>query len=89
MHDALAPALAVVLLAANPPAPPADTPPIPAPSTAIVAGHHIQPRATGPDGSSKPDISPADADEVEQLYQQLMHETAPDAGGGKASPPSR
>ncbi len=84
MHRALAGSvLAAALLAANPPPPPADAPPAdaaPAPNSAIVGGHRIQPRANSPQGA--PDstgISKRDADDVDRLYQELMRQTAPDA----------
>ena len=80
MLHVLAAAVTVVLLAANPPPPPVDEPPAdastaPAPRGPIVGGHRIQPRAstsqTGPNASA----TSRDADEVERLYQELMHET--------------
>jgi hypothetical protein len=90
MPHALASALAVVIVAANAPAPAVDTSQTPPPSSAIVGGHHIQPRTGAPNGTSAgPDLPPADSDEVERLYQQLMRETAPDAVGTKAPVPSR
>ncbi len=90
MNGTASVALAAVLLAANPPAPTGDTPPVPRTPTAIVGGKHIQPRATTPDGApGGADVSPADADEVERLYQQLMRETAPEGGAGKPPTPSR
>jgi hypothetical protein len=53
---------------------------------AIVGGKHIQPRATTRDGAAQGQaVSPAPSDEVEQLYQQLMRETAPDTAAGKTS----
>ncbi len=86
MVHALAAALALVLLAANPPSPPADAPPsdaAPAPNSPIVGGHHIQPRANpGQEGAG---FSKRDADDVERLYQELMRQTAPDATRAKAS----
>ena len=79
--------LAVVLLAANPPPPSGDTA-APRSSTAVVGGKHVQPRAASPDGTPVgQDVSPAEADEVQQLYQQLMRETAPDADRGKGAKP--
>ncbi len=81
--------LAMVLLAANSPAPSSDTTPAPR-SSAIVGGKHVQPRAASPDGTrAGPDITPAEADEVQQLYQQLMRETAPDAAQGNGTKPSQ
>lgn len=82
-------ALATMLLAANASPPPADSPlsdPTPgtAPSTAIVGGHHIQPKANA--GQNGGDISKRDAEDVDRLYQELMRETAPDAARGKALP---
>ena len=75
--------LAAALLAANPPPPPADAPPAeaaPAPNSAVVGGHHIQPRANAPAGA--PDgaaINKRDAEDVDRLFQELMRQTAPDA----------
>ena len=86
MPHALAPALAVILLAANSPPPPVDAPEVAQPSPAIVGGHHIQPRSSG----SGSDVPKSDAEEVDRLYQELMQETAPDAGGNPKPPvPSR
>jgi len=78
-------AIAAVLLAANQQPSAADAPPAPAPNSAIVGGHHIQPRLSASNGSPA-DVSPDDADEVERLYRQLMQETAPDAGRGSKPP---
>lgn len=81
MVHALAAALAVVLLAANPPPPPtddtpaADAPSTPAPNSAIVGGHRIQPKAN--QGHEGPGFSKRDADDVDRLYQELMRQTAP------------
>ncbi len=80
MVHALAAALALVLLAANPPPPPADAAPADAPSTptpnsAIVGGHHIQPKAN--QAQEGPGLSKRDADDVDRLYQELMRQTAP------------
>ncbi|HLJ21395.1 MAG TPA: hypothetical protein VKU84_14410 [Stellaceae bacterium] len=87
MVPALTAALALVLLAANQPPPPADASPsdgtasAPAPNSAVVGGHHIQPRAAqGNAGFSK-----QDNDDVDRLYQELMRLTAPDAARAKAS----
>ena len=85
MPGALGFAVAAVLLAANQQPPAADAPPAPAPNSAIVGGHHIQPRPSASNGSPA-DVSPDDADEVERLYRQLMQETAPDAGRGSTPP---
>jgi len=86
MPHALAPALAVILLAANSPPPPVDAPDAAPPSPAIVGGHHIQPHG----GSSGSDVPKSDAEEVDRLYQELMQETAPDAGASPKPPvPSR
>ena len=80
--------LAMVLLAANPLPPAGDAMPAPRPSTAVVGGKHVQPRAASPDGTrAGQDVSPAEADEVEQLYQQLMREPAPDAAQAKGAKP--
>ena len=82
--------LAMVLLAANPSPPVGDTTPASRSSAAIVRGKHIQPRAATPDGApARQDVSPAEVDEVEQLYQQLMRETAPDIAQGKGMKPSQ
>lgn len=76
--------LAMVLVAPNPPPP--DATPAPRSSAAIVGGKHIQPRATTSDSASAGQhVAPAQADEVEQLYQQLMGEAAPDTAQGKDS----
>ena len=65
--------LAVVLLAANPPPPPADVPPAegaPAPNSAIVGGHRVQPRANtlggAPDASA---INKRNAEDVDRLIR--------------------
>jgi hypothetical protein len=87
MLHALVSALASVLLAANPQPSAGDASPSPTPSTAIVGGHHIQPRASAPGVSGE--VPPGDADEVERLYLELMRETAPDGSGTKAPVPSR
>ena len=80
--------LAVVLVAANPPPPDIDTTPAPR-SSAIVGGKHVQPRATNPDSTLAGQRgSAAQSDEVEQLYQQLMRETTPDASP-KGTKPSQ
>ena len=85
MPHALAPALTVILLAANSP-PPVDAPEGAPSSSAIVGGHHIQPRG----GGSGSDVPKSDAEDVDRLYQELMQETAPDAGvNPKPSAPSR
>ena len=82
--------LAMVLLAANPLPPSGDPTPAQRPSTAIVGGKHVQPRATNPDGlPAGQDGTSAQSDEVEQLYQQLMRETAPDASSSKGTKPSQ
>ena len=85
MPHTLVPALAVILLAANPqasPGPPEGPPTTPA----IVSGHHIQPRG----GGSLSDVPKSDAEEVDRLYQELMRQTAPDAGSNPQPPaPSR
>ncbi|HKF74102.1 MAG TPA: hypothetical protein VKB68_20295 [Stellaceae bacterium] len=88
MPRALAFALmAAALIAANPP--PADAPltPAAAPNSAIVGGHHIQPRASV--GKAAPDagISKRDADDVDRLYQELIRQTAPDATPVNGSAP--
>ena len=89
MPGALGFAVAAVLLAANQQPPAADAPPAPAPNSAIVGGHHIQPRPSASNGSPT-DVPPGDADEVERLYRQLMQETAPDVGRSSKPPvPSR
>lgn len=82
MFHALAPALAVILLAANSPPPTVDAPGAAPPSPAIISGHHIQPRG----GGSGSDVPKSDAEEVDRLYQELMQETAPDAGGSPKQP---
>jgi hypothetical protein len=87
MPHALVSALASVLLAANPQPSAGDASPSPTPSTAIVGGHHIHPRASAPGVSGE--VPPGDADEVERLYLELMRETAPDGSGTKAPVPSR
>lgn len=80
--------LAMVLLAANPLPPAGEATPAPRPSTAVVGGKHVQPRAANPGGTpAGQDVSPAEADEVEQLYQQLMRATAPDAAQAKGAKP--
>jgi hypothetical protein len=75
-------------LAANTTQPqPADAPEGARPSTAIVGGHRIQPRANSPDGA--PDatgISKNDAEEVDRLYQELMRQAAPGTDPSKGSP---
>ncbi len=89
MVHALVAALALVLVAANPAPPPADAPPgsestpAPAPNSAIVGGHRIQPRAS--EGQQGAGFSKRDADDVDRLYQELMRQTAPDAARAKAS----
>ena len=85
MPHALALSLAVILVAASPLPPVGGAPEAAPPSSAIVGGHHIQPRASG----SGPDVPPGDADQVDRLYQQLMRETAPDAGSPEPPAPSR
>jgi hypothetical protein len=91
MLHPLAAAVAIVLLAANQALPPADAPsgdlpPGPAPNTAIVGGHHIQPRANASEGAPDANgISKRDADDVDRLYQELMRQTAPDTGKGRSS----
>jgi hypothetical protein len=88
MLGALGFAVAAVLLAANQP-PAADAPSAPAPNSAIIGGHHIQPRPSASSGSPA-DAPLGGADEVEQLYRELMQETAPDVGRGSKPPvPSR
>src|SRR5690242_15403991 len=88
----LAAAAALVLLAANQPAPPADTPSAdtltgPATRTAIVGGKHIQPRANASRGTlDSASSSKRDADDVERLYEELMRQTAPDAGKAQGAP---
>jgi hypothetical protein len=81
--------MAAALIAANPPPPPADAPQglAPAPNSAVVGGHHIQPRANS--GKAAPDagISKRDADDVDRLFQELMRQTAPDATPVKGSSP--
>jgi hypothetical protein len=86
MPRAIAFALTATLLAATPP-PPDDTSPAPAPNSAVVGGHRIQPRASS--GQTAPDagISKRDADDVDRLYQELMRQTAPDATKIKGSSP--
>jgi hypothetical protein len=81
MMHVLAPTLAVIVLAANPQPPDGDVPT----SSAIVGGHHIQPRG----GGSSADVPKGDAAEVERLYQELMRETAPDAGDPTTKPPRK
>ena len=73
--------MAAALIAASPPPPPADAPqaPAPAPNSAIVGGHHIQPRASPSKAAPDAGISKRDADDVDRLYQELMRQTAPDA----------
>jgi len=89
MPGALGFAVAAVLLAANSRSPAADAPPAPAPNSAIVGGHHIQPRPSASNGSPA-DVPPGDADEVERLYRKLMQEPAPDVDRGSKPPvPSR
>ena len=89
MPGALGFAVAAVLLGANQQPPAADAPPAPALNSAIVGGHHIQPRPSTSNGRPA-DVPPGDADEVERLYRQLMQETGPEAGGGAKPPvPSR
>ena len=84
MPHALAPTLAMILLAANPQAP-SDGPPEGMPnSSAIVGGHRIQPRG----GGSASDVPNNDAADVDRLYQELMRQTAPDAGSNPKPPPS-
>jgi hypothetical protein len=88
MVHALAAALALVVLAANSPPPsadaaPADTPSTPAPNSAIVRGHHIQPKAN--QGQEGPGFSKRDADDVDRLYQELMRQTVPDTAHANAS----
>ena len=82
MTHAPALTLAAILLAANPQPPTGDAPEAPT-SSAIVGGHHIQPRGGASDG----DIPRNDADDVDRLYQELMRETAPDAGSPAAPKP--
>ena len=88
MSRALVGMLAVLLLAANTPTPTTDTPPPPAAgrSTAVVGGHHIQPRASTSDGAP---ARSREMDEVDKLYQQLMRETAPGGSGAEGPPPAQ
>jgi len=85
MVPALAPALAVIVMVANPQPPASDAPQGASTSPAIVGGHHIQPRG----GGSSSDVPKGDADEVDRLYQELMRETAPDAGAPATVTPPR
>jgi hypothetical protein len=91
MLHPLAAAVALVLLAANQPppsdAPPADTPTGPAPNSAIVGGHRIQPRASASQTAPDAGISKRDADDVDRLYQELMRQTAPGATGARGATP--
>jgi hypothetical protein len=84
MPRGLAFALTATLVAASPSPPPDDAPPAPTPNSAVVGGHHLQPRASS--GQTAPDagISKRDADDVDRLYQEL---TAPDAIKAKGSQP--
>jgi hypothetical protein len=86
MRHPFAPAFAALALAANTPVP--DMPQSPPPSPAIVGGHHIQPRASTSNRGTA-DVPPAEADEVERLYQQLMRQTAPDSSPGGSGVPAR
>ena len=84
MPHALAPTLAMILLAANPQAEGGAPEGAPA-SSAIVGGRHIQPRG----GGSSSDVPNKDAADVDRLYRELMG-TAPDAGINPKPPaPSR
>jgi hypothetical protein len=85
MIHVLAPALAVIVLAANPQPPEGDVPQGGPTSSAVVGGHHIQPRG----GGSSADVPKGDAAEVDRLYQELMRETAPDAGDPTTTKPPR
>jgi len=85
MSHALVSTLAVILLAANSQPRGGDVPGAPS-SSAIVGGHRIQPRG----GSSASDVPNKDAEDVDRLYQELMRQTAPDAGSNAKPPvPSR
>jgi hypothetical protein len=85
MPHALAPTLAMVLLAANP-QPTGSAPEGLPTSSAVVGGHHIQPRG----GGSASDVPNNDAAEVDRLYQELTG-MPPDAGRTPKPPaaPSR
>ncbi len=62
--------------------------------SAIVGGHHIQPRAEEFNADHvTPDVSPAQAKELDLLYQQIMRDSAPpssstDVGDPKPATPS-
>jgi hypothetical protein len=85
MPHALAPTLAMILLAANPQAPEGGAPEGAPTSSAIVGGRHIQPRG----GGSASDVPRNDAADVDRLYRELMG-TSPDAGSNPKPPgPSR
>ena len=85
MPHALAPTLAMILLAAHAQAPPSDVPEGAPTSSAIVGGRHIQPRG----GGSESDVPNKDAADVDRLYQELMG-TPPNAGSNLKPPgPSR
>lgn len=62
--------------------------------SAIVGGHRIQPRADQFNGDQvTPDVPPAQAKELDLLYQQIMRDSAPpssstDVGDPNAAPPS-
>ena len=82
MPHALAPTLAMILLAANAQPPGGDLPEGAPSSSAIVGGRHIQPRG----GGSASDVPNNDAADLDRLYQELMRETAPDAGSAPKPP---
>ena len=83
MPHALAPTLAIVLLAANPQAPPEGAREGAPASSAVVGGHRIQPRG----GGSTSDVPNKDAADIDRLYQELTGK-APDAGINPNSPAS-
>ena len=85
MPHVLVPALAMILLAANPEGPTGAAPEGAPASSAIVGGRHIQPRG----GGSASDVPNKDAADVDRLFQELTGK-APDAGiNPKPSAPSR
>lgn len=90
MLNPLVAAAVILLMAANQPppvadAPSADTPAAPAPRSAIVGGHRLQPRANASQAAPNADVSKRDADDVDRLYQELMRQTAPDAAKGPSA----
>ncbi|HTZ76347.1 MAG TPA: hypothetical protein VMC10_00490 [Stellaceae bacterium] len=57
----------------------------------IVGGKRIQPHAdefSGP--NTKPDVPPAEAKDLDALYQQILHDSAePLDSGGSGNPPGK